>query len=587
MFPQRLVISLRRAMDTPRLVFMLCLVLVFFALGWMSATLLQMESSQRGDGLRREREEAVRHALADANTDLFEWLAEENSHPYFDYLASHAPERAYDDLFAPPRAGETTAPSAFLLDANPFARLHFLVVPSGEISSPEAPSPEWRAPAAPGAGTRAAEALAALRDKRAGADFHAVFPVAAGAAIRRAEAGGGGLFSAKESPSAPAWRGVRSASPAASAETAGGGLRFTGGMTPFYPVWLDGELYLLRRAGTTQGDCIQGVWVNWPLLQSTLSAAASERLPGARFLPAPESSAKTAAAPPEDGSRLLALPAVLEAAAPPAEDAPVFSRTRVLLAACWVFAALALAGLGGLFLGAVSLSERRASFVSAVTHELRTPLTTFQLYTEMLADGMVAESARNDYIATLRAEAVRLTHLVENVLGFARLEKGRALRRDETLSVADILGRCAPRIRDRFEAGGMWFKERAADGVENILLRTDGTAVEQILFNLADNASKYASGEGRGATLSVAADAGAVAFEFADNGAGVPASALRKMFQPFNRSAEDAAGGKPGVGLGLAFSRQLARRLGGDLKLAHTGPDGSVFRLTLPRSKGE
>ena len=77
--------------------------------------------------------------------------------------------------------------------------------------------------------------------------------------------------------------------------------------------------------------------------------------------------------------------------------------------------------------GALSLSERRGTFVSAVTHELRTPLTTFRLYTEMLDEGMVAsgESQRN-YMKTLRSEADRLGHLVENVLSFARLERGRA-----------------------------------------------------------------------------------------------------------------------------------------------------------------
>ena len=73
-----------------------------------------------------------------------------------------------------------------------------------------------------------------------------------------------------------------------------------------------------------------------------------------------------------------------------------------------------------------SLSERRGAFVSAVTHELRTPLTTLRMYTEMLADGMVPdEPRRRSYLQTLRAEADRLGHLVENVLAYSRLERNR------------------------------------------------------------------------------------------------------------------------------------------------------------------
>ena len=95
------------------------------------------------------------------------------------------------------------------------------------------------------------------------------------------------------------------------------------------------------------------------------------------------------------------------------------------------WACLALAAVGGRA-GAprrLVLSERRGTFVSAVTHELRTPLTTFRLYTEMLDEGMVAGAdSQRPYFKTLRAEADRLGHLVENVLSFARLERGRAAR---------------------------------------------------------------------------------------------------------------------------------------------------------------
>ena len=90
------------------------------------------------------------------------------------------------------------------------------------------------------------------------------------------------------------------------------------------------------------------------------------------------------------------------------------------LGIAWACVLLAATAVAGLLAGVMRLSARRASFVSAVTHELRTPLTTFQMYAEMLADGMVPEeSKQKEYLATLRAEAGRLIHLVENVLAYA------------------------------------------------------------------------------------------------------------------------------------------------------------------------
>ena len=67
-----------------------------------------------------------------------------------------------------------------------------------------------------------------------------------------------------------------------------------------------------------------------------------------------------------------------------------------------------------------------------------------------------------------------------------------------------------------------------------------------------------------------------------DHGPGLPPRAIRRLFRPFSKSAHDAAHSAPGVGLGLALSRRLARALGGDLRLDENGPHGACFVLTLP-----
>lgn len=248
----------------------------------------------------------------------------------------------------------------------------------------------------------------------------------------------------------------------------------------------------------------------------------------------------------------------------------------------WACLALAAAAVALMLHGALALSERRGTFVSAVTHELRTPLTTFRLYTEMLDEGMVAEAgARREYLKTLRAEADRLGHLVENVLAFARLEHGRAADRREVVTAAELLDRLAPGLALRARQAGKPLVVEPAGARGR--LRVDPSAVEQILANLIDNAVKYA-GEAPDARIHLgAAPAGrCLALSVRDHGPGLPPRAVRRLFRPFSKSAHDAAHSAPGVGLGLALSRRLARALGGDLRLGENGPLGACFVLTLP-----
>src|ERR1043165_39773 len=110
------------------------------------------------------------------------------------------------------------------------------------------------------------------------------------------------------------------------------------------------------------------------------------------------------------------------------------------LMAAWACIELTIVATAVTLRGIVSLSERRGAFVSAVTHELRTPLTTFKMYSEMLASDMVRDAQkRRQYLETLCSEANRLSHLVENVLAYARLERGSARGRVETVMLVNLI----------------------------------------------------------------------------------------------------------------------------------------------------
>jgi signal transduction histidine kinase len=208
------------------------------------------------------------------------------------------------------------------------------------------------------------------------------------------------------------------------------------------------------------------------------------------------------------------------------------------------------------------------------------------MYTELLAEGLVTDAARRQqYYELLHLEARRLGHLVENVLAYARLEGGRSGARVETITAAALFERVKPRLEQRTAQAGIPLAFAAAPGDLARAVRVDVAAVEQILFNLVDNACKYAVPRGASAIRiemgSPAPGPRLTYLRVCDDGPGVPSHEARRLFRPFHKSASDAAHSAPGVGLGLAFSRRLARVMGGDLRLENAAA-GACFVLTVP-----
>jgi len=355
--------------------------------------------------------------------------------------------------------------------------------------------------------------------------------------------------------------------------------------TVLQPVWSGDDLLLIRRLRRSGETVLQGSWLDLPELESWLLSQVRDLLPEATLRPI-----RSDEDPDEDagpGRRLALLPLALEPGEVPRAPASSASPLRLTLGLAWLAALVTLSAAGVLLAGALQLSARRADFVSAVTHELRTPLTTFRIYTEMLADGMAPPERRQWYLETLHREAERLDHLVGNVLAFSRLERGARPER-VSVSAGELLTRIEPSLRGRTEPEGRELVVEMEPGAEEARLRTDPEAVERILFNLVDNACKYGrpedgdSGDGRlHLEAGLSRRGRRLVLRLRDHGPGIPAPEAKRIFRPFHRSARRAAGGTPGVGLGLALSRRLARRLGGELRLVGS-EEGAVFELELP-----
>jgi signal transduction histidine kinase len=202
----------------------------------------------------------------------------------------------------------------------------------------------------------------------------------------------------------------------------------------------------------------------------------------------------------------------------------------------------------------------------------------------MLAEGMVPEEEkRKRYLQRLCTEADRLSHLVENVLAYARLERGGVRHRLHDTAVSELLDRVKGRLSERARHADMELTVTFEDEAASRVVRADTAAVEQILFNLVDNACKYASGAAdKRITLGAHFREGRVMLKVRDCGPGIPPADKKLLFHPFRKSARDAAESAPGVGLGLALSHGLARQMGARLYHDTGVTDGACFALSLP-----
>jgi signal transduction histidine kinase len=341
-------------------------------------------------------------------------------------------------------------------------------------------------------------------------------------------------------------------------------------------MWVGERLLVVRTIATAAGRRIDGSWLDWPVLRARLTDEIADLLPEAQLVPARDDELIE--------RRLASVPVRLDPGQPPGGERSSWSPLRASVAVGWVFLLLASVMVAALLRVALALSERRATFVSAVTHELRTPLTTFRMYTEMLESDMVEPDKRARYLATMRRESERLGQLVENVLSYARIESDRARVQREGMSVAEVVARVEDRLRDRAAAAGLRLELALPDDVACARVEVDPAATEQILFNLVDNAAKYApsSDEPRIALRGELAGA-RVRLHVRDFGPGVPREERAGIFAPFAKGTAHQAGTQPGVGLGLALARRLARAMGGELALGESDR-GADFVLELPRA---
>jgi signal transduction histidine kinase len=224
-----------------------------------------------------------------------------------------------------------------------------------------------------------------------------------------------------------------------------------------------------------------------------------------------------------------------------------------------------------------------------MSHELRTPLNAIGGYAELLLMGLrgpLTDSQRDD-LERVRRSQRHLLGVINDLLNFARLENGRIEYDIAPVPVAMLVAEVIPMIEPQIRAKNIELDVHEADPQLSVM--ADREKLSQILLNLLSNATKFTPSIGRIAidTERVSASDGtppAVSITVSDSGVGISAEKLETIFEPFVQVRSDPAATREGTGLGLAISRDLARGMGGELRVRSEVGRGSAFTLLLPRA---
>ncbi len=230
------------------------------------------------------------------------------------------------------------------------------------------------------------------------------------------------------------------------------------------------------------------------------------------------------------------------------------------------------------------LESVRQEFVANVSHELRTPLSLIKGYVETLLDGAKDDPAvATRFLQTIEKHADRLTFLIDDLLTISQLESGQVafnfqpldLRAQAEQVLSDLGGRGSERkvtVLNEVPAG--------------LMVRADGDRLQQVLFNLVDNAIKYGHAGGVVRLGGRTRPDGNIEGWVADNGPGIPAEAQDRIFERFYRVDRARSREQGGTGLGLSIVKHIIQSHGGEVRVESTPGKGTVFTYWLPTPTG-
>jgi PAS domain S-box-containing protein len=227
-------------------------------------------------------------------------------------------------------------------------------------------------------------------------------------------------------------------------------------------------------------------------------------------------------------------------------------------------------------------NQAKSAFLAVMSHELRTPLNAIAGYVELLELGIhgpITDEQRTTLGRVARSQR-HLLRLINEILNLSRIEAGHVDYQIQPVAVGELISAVRPMIEPQLEQKGITFSVDA-DAAPCVL--ADPEKAQQILLNLLGNAVKFTPAGGHVAVVAAGTpdEMGLVPVDVRDTGIGIPAEKLEAVFQPFIQVDASRTRAAEGTGLGLAISRDLARGMGGDIRVRSVLGEGSTFSFAL------
>jgi signal transduction histidine kinase len=241
------------------------------------------------------------------------------------------------------------------------------------------------------------------------------------------------------------------------------------------------------------------------------------------------------------------------------------------------------------------LAQVRADFNAMVIHELGSPATTIRNFTEVLAEGELRPADQAAIVAMMRSESERMLHLIDDVQSAVAVERDEFSVVPQPVAVRDVLAdaaafasgiRCSGSNNGSNNGSGHGEHEvDIQDETGSATVLADPMRIGQVLRNLLGNAAKYTPAGTQISLRAIPTAEGRVRFEVADDGSGIDADDLGRIFEKFGRGHRPTAELIAGKGLGLYLSRRIVRLHGGDLSVTSPPGAGAVFAFDLKTTR--
>ncbi|HAB0380251.1 TPA: cell wall metabolism sensor histidine kinase WalK [Listeria monocytogenes] len=228
------------------------------------------------------------------------------------------------------------------------------------------------------------------------------------------------------------------------------------------------------------------------------------------------------------------------------------------------------------------LENVRSEFVTNVSHELKTPVTALKGFAETLLDGaMYDEVLLKKFLTIIKEESDRLHRLIMDILALSRIEQNPVAENVELVDVDEVIEQSARTIFEMATEKNIrvTIPEKTS---ASVMIETDRDKLQQIVINLLSNAINYTPVDGKVEVKLIEQEA-EVIIEVTDNGIGIPAKDIDRVFERFYRVDKARSRHSGGTGLGLSIIKHLVENCGGRIEVESQEEVGSTFRVTLPK----